>query len=153
MDRFKFLEHTADIKFQAFGKTLEETFVNSLHAIVNVITKDNIKPLEKKIVKVKARDREGLLYDFLERVIYLLDVGGFIPGVVEEIKIYGDYVVKNGRKLYNYFLEAVLVGDDINNYESHGDIKAITFNEMFIKTDELNNDPSKRFTAQVVIDV
>ena len=29
MKRFKFLEHTADVKFQAFGNNLEEVFENS----------------------------------------------------------------------------------------------------------------------------
>ena len=29
MEKYKFLEHTADLKVQAFGKTLEEVFINS----------------------------------------------------------------------------------------------------------------------------
>ncbi len=36
MEKFKFLEHTADIKFQVFGKTLEEVFENTALAISKI---------------------------------------------------------------------------------------------------------------------
>ena len=37
MQKYKFLEHTADIKFQAFGKSLEEVFSNCAYAMFNSI--------------------------------------------------------------------------------------------------------------------
>ena len=43
--KFKYLEHTADCKFQAFGKTLEEAFTNSALAMSNVMhPPEKIKP-------------------------------------------------------------------------------------------------------------
>ena len=41
--KYKFLEHTADIKFQAFGKSIEKAFVNSAKAIVKTIYSKKIK--------------------------------------------------------------------------------------------------------------
>ncbi len=36
--RFKYLDHTADVKFQAYGKDLTEAFENAVLATTNVIT-------------------------------------------------------------------------------------------------------------------
>ena len=53
MKKFKFLEHTADMKFQSFGKTLEEAFENSAYALAETITKGiKIKSIMKKTIKV-----------------------------------------------------------------------------------------------------
>ena len=46
MEKYKFLEHTADLKVQAFGKTLEEVFINSALAMKQAIAED---------IKVKAQ--------------------------------------------------------------------------------------------------
>jgi SHS2 domain-containing protein len=47
MDKFKFLEHTADIKFQAFGKTKEEAFKNSAFAMFYSMNSGPIKEKSK----------------------------------------------------------------------------------------------------------
>jgi len=46
--KYKFMEHTADIQFQAFGKTLEESFSNSALALTKSITDDSISKKIKK---------------------------------------------------------------------------------------------------------
>ena len=38
MVKFKFLEHTADAKFQAYGKNMEEAFSNAALAMFSIIT-------------------------------------------------------------------------------------------------------------------
>ena len=38
MDKYKFFEHTADAKFQAYGKSVEEAFSNAALAMFSVIT-------------------------------------------------------------------------------------------------------------------
>ena len=50
-EKYKFLEHTADAKFQAFGATLEEAFSNAALAMFSVMTEpEKIKPkLEREI--------------------------------------------------------------------------------------------------------
>jgi len=37
MERYRFLEHTADAKFQAFGKTLEDAFCNAALATASLM--------------------------------------------------------------------------------------------------------------------
>jgi len=148
--KFKFLPHTADIKFQAFGKSLEEVFENASYALINIICKEKIKAKEKKKIKIKGRDTESLLYNFLEEFLYLLDVGGFLTAKIENLKITTDSVVRNKKRFYNCELTCELLGDDVKNYEAETHVKAITYNDMFIK-----KTPGKtnEFICQVVVDV
>lgn len=133
--KYKFIEHTADIQFQAFGKTIEEAFSNSALAMTKSITDDKIdSKIERKII-VSGHDRESLLYNFLEELLILFDSEHFIPALVSEIKI------------EDLKLTATILGDLAENYEIHLDIKAITYNEMFVR---LQQDV---WTTQVTLDV
>jgi len=136
MSKFKFLEHTADIKFQAFGKNLEEVFENSSLALKEAICgKKKIKGTKEKIIKIKGRDFESLMYKFLEEILYLLDSSNFLISKIKEIKI------------KDFTLKAILSGDSSKNYWFTNSVKAITYNEMFIKKKE------GKWISQVVLDV
>ncbi|MCK4552648.1 archease [Candidatus Pacearchaeota archaeon] len=132
---FKFLEHTADIKFQAFGKSLEEVFENSALAMFNSMFDGKVKKTQKFKVKAEGKDNENLLYNFLEELIVLFDGKQFFLSGVEKIKI------KDGK------LQAEVVGDKAENYEINIDVKAITYSEMFVKK------KGSEWIAQVVLDV
>lgn len=133
--KFKFLEHTADVKFQAYGKSLEEVFVNSAMALKEVMFgKIKIKENIKKKFSVEGKDDSSLLYQFLEQFLYLLDAENFIFSKVK-VKI------KDGK------LEAQVYGDKASNYKFTNDVKAITYNSMFVKKDK------GKFVCQVVLDV
>lgn len=147
MQKFKFFPHTADIMFQAYGNSLEEGFKNSVLALTNVICKQKIKPLKNKKIIVYGRDLENLLYNFLEEVLILRDVYDFLVSELKGIKIIG----AGGLKKRNYELEAEFWGDNIKNYKTELDVKAITYNDMFIKS-EISNGKN-RFVCQVVVDV
>jgi len=136
MKKFKFLEHTADIKFLAFGKTLEKSFENSALALVEVMTKKTkIKAKTQKKITVSGKDNESLLYNFLEEFLFLFDSQGFILAKIGKIKI------KDEK------LEAEVMGDSVKNYNISQDVKAITYNSMFVK--KIGN----KFAVQVVLDV
>ena len=130
--KYKYLEHTADVKFQAFGKTLQEAFSNAAYAMINIISEDKIKNKITKKIKVKGVDKKSLLYAFLEELLFLLNTENFILSKVKEIKI-------------NKELTATLIGDNTKNYKLNTDVKAVTYNEMFIK--------EKPYIVQVVLDI
>lgn len=135
--RYKFLEHTADVKFQAFGKNLDEAFENSAYALKEVMfgkLKANDKI--KKEIKVEAGDLQALLYKFLEQFLYLLDAESFVFNKVK---------VKIDEK--NFILKADVFGDNASNYKFSNDVKAITYNQMFIRKER------EKFIIQVVLDV
>ena len=84
--KYKYLEHTADIKFQAYGKSLEEAFGNAALALSNVIVDiDNVNKKIKKTIKVEGDDLKSLLYNFLEEFLFLLDTENFLLGKVDNI--------------------------------------------------------------------
>ena len=136
--KYKFLEHTADVKFQSFGKTLGEAFENASLALVETITKNMEKRVQNKIkktIKIEGKDNENLLYNFLEEFLFLLDAENFLLSKIDEIKI-------NKNKL-----SMKISGDKASNYKFTNDVKAITYNEMFVKQEK------DKFICQVVLDV
>jgi len=125
---YKFLPHTADVKILATGKNLEEAFKDSVFALKDTILdfeKFKVKPLIKKQIKVEEKDYEALLYSFLEEIIYLLDAEDFLVSKVKKIKIDKE---KNLLKL-----NAEILGDKASKYKFTNKVKAITYNEMFVK--------------------
>jgi SHS2 domain-containing protein len=144
MKKFIFIDHTADIKFQAFGRSVEDAFSNSAMAMYSVIMdpkKQEKLPgkIEKKI-EVESNDYEGLLYDFLEEFLYLLDAEFFLLKKIKKIKI----SAVNNR----FFLRAVVFGDTNENYETEKHIKAATYNEMYIKQNSKTS-----WEIQAVLDI
>jgi SHS2 domain-containing protein len=135
--KFKFLPHTADIKFQSSGKTIEELFENSALALITILTDKKIKAKKRITIRAEANDLEGLMYNFLEEFLFLLDSEGFIARKIEEINL----------DMENFRIIAKISGDDAkSNYEINH-IKAITYSEMEIK--HLSN----KWVAQIVLDV
>lgn len=119
--KYIFLEHTGDIKFKTFGKTLDELFENAILAVSEYITRgQKIKKAKGMIVNVAGNDLDSLFYNFLEELIYLFDAENFIA-VSARITIRG------------YNMRAELFGDLASNYKDLDHIKAATYSEMYIK--------------------
>ena len=115
--KYKFLEHTADIMFEAYGKNLNELFENAALAIFESTA--NIKTVKAKIkkeIKLENKDTEELLHDFLSEIIFLKDAKALI---FSKVKV----SIKKNK------LKATLFGDKINKekQELKDDIKAITY--------------------------
>jgi len=138
--RYRFLEHTADAKFQAFGKTLEEAFSNAALAMASLMWDWKIiKKESRRSIEVEGKDLKQLLVAFLEEILFLWDVQGYLLGGIE------DLIIMKKEKTFN--LNAVLLGDtNKGNYAASGDVKAITYNEMEVL--EKNG-----FQIQVVVDI
>ena len=88
-----------------------------------------------KKIRVSGNDAESLLYNFLEEFIYLFDSENFLVSEVKKIKIEKNKLV------------AEVSGEEISDKKVTNQVKAITYNEMFIK------EESGNWIAQVVLDV
>lgn len=137
MKKYRFLDHTADVKFQAFGATLEEVFTNAALAMASLMCKEKVSTRSSVRVDVEGRDLESLLYNFLEEFLVLFDSRNFLLARVEAVEI-------DNRELK---LEAEAVGDRAGDYEIYLGIKAVTYSDMFVRQE--NN----AWVAQVVLDV
>ncbi len=141
MKKYEYLPHTADVKFRAYGKTLEEAFVNAATAMFNVMVDiKKVKAKATKTIAAEGADLPALLQSFLEQFIILLDTDNFFLSKLKRIKI-----SNKGKK---YSLMAVAAGDEAKNYETIGpQVKACTYNSMFVKQE------GRQWVAQVVVDI
>lgn len=137
---YEYLEHTADVKFRAYGKDLEEAFINAAYAYQDTVS-DHIK-IEKNVEKeffVESEDKKALLYDFIEQFIVFLDTEDFLLAEVLELKI--------EKKGGQYYLFAKITGDtDVSKYEIGTHVKAMTYQEMKIEKKE-------KVMVQAVLDI
>ena len=139
MKKYEFLPHTAEMKFRAFGKTLNQVFENSVLAISEILSRGvKIKSKKKKTIAIEGGTNENFLYNLIDEIIYLLDSESFI---VSKTKI------KFNEKIRR--MEVVFYGDDAKNYENLDYIKSATYAEMYVK----NLGKNKRWEAQAVVDV
>src|SRR3989344_359379 len=104
MKPYEYFEHTADIKFRAYGKNLDEAFSNVALAFFNLVIDTNtVKPVVSKSIHVSTTKKESLLFDFVDELVYLLSEG-FLLHKVEKLT-----VVQKGK---DYELNATLLMDD-----------------------------------------
>lgn len=137
MESYRYLEHTADVKFQAYGSSLEEAFTNSALALTNLLYKDEVKSKQDYHIHAEGRDLESILYSFLEDFLFLLDSKDFLLSQIKNIKIDIDRTC----------LEADVTGDDVAKYELELGIKAVTYHDMFVR------EEGGRWITQVVLDI
>ncbi|MBI2137782.1 archease [Candidatus Woesearchaeota archaeon] len=139
MKKYEYLPHTADVKFRAYGKNLEETFSNAATAMMNVmVDTKNVKAATAKKIKAEGDDLQALLYNFLEQFLILMDSENLFLTTIKTLKI------TTNKKNGSYKLTATIAGDDAGKYETTGpQVKAITYNDMTV-TDKM---------AQAVVDI
>ncbi|MBI4333291.1 MAG: archease [Chloroflexi bacterium] len=72
--RFDLIEHTADIGIVAYGRDLRETFANAAYGLFSIIAElDTVGETVSYPVEVAADDIEGLLFEWLNELIYVFD--------------------------------------------------------------------------------
>lgn len=134
---YKYLKHTADVKFLATGKTLASAFISSAYATIDIVTNHKkVKGLVEHKISIKSEDTKSLLYDFLEKIIVLIDTDGFLLHEVKDLQISENT------------LNCVFVGDKNNDsYMIDKAVKAVTYQEMEIKKEK------NIYLIQCVIDI
>jgi SHS2 domain-containing protein len=140
MERYAFLPHTADGKFRAFGRTLEEAFANAALATASLVWDwEKVEPRVRHFIHVKGIDREQLLVKFLGEVLYLFETKRFLLGRVDGLRIRPEFS--------GFSLEALLEGEPLSDrHELFGDVKAVTYHDL--KIEECDG-----FAVQIVVDM
>jgi SHS2 domain-containing protein len=72
---FEIVDHTADVGIIAYGANMEEVFSHAAQALFSLITEP--ESVEEKLhldLEVSSKDRDGLLVEWLNELIYLFDV-------------------------------------------------------------------------------
>ncbi|MDP6703860.1 MAG: archease [archaeon] len=144
MKKYEYLEHTADAKFRAFGKTMEEAFSNAALAMFGIITDtEKIEPNVEKRVEVEGEDLSQVLYEYLDELLFQLDTTNFLLNEIKELKI--------EKADAGYTLEALARGDIYKRgnkkYQVSGNIKSMTYSDMLVE------DMPEKCMVQVVVDI
>lgn len=135
---YRFLEHTADVQFEADGGSIEEAFSSSFLALKETISGEiAISDKIKKKLEIKGEDLQNLLYKFLEEFLFLLDSEDFLASKIDRLEI--------DEKTFT--LSAEVSGDNGQHYNFTNDVKAITYNEMSVE------EKDGKWVVRVVLDV
>lgn len=132
------LDHVADVKFHAEGGSLAEALASVVDAFADITGGHDLQPTDTRVVDVEAENLEALVFDFLDRLIYLQDVEGVAVVGAIEVTIHDA-----GEDL------AARAEVDTAPIESDTpllDIKAPTYSEMVV-------EESDGWTVEAVLDV
>ncbi|MBU0470326.1 MAG: archease [Nanoarchaeota archaeon] len=137
----KFIEHTADILFQAEAPSLKELFEQCGLALEeSQLELSNVSQKEEKLITGKHKDIDRLLFDFLDDLLFYKD---------SEQLIFSGFNVIITKKEGEYHLKCKALGEKINRkkHEEKVDVKAITMHLFEVKKIK------DGWKAQVLIDI
>jgi SHS2 domain-containing protein len=79
MKRFKLIEHTADTGLVAYGRSLPEAFANAAYGMFSImVNPETLHEVESRRIEVNADDIDGLLFEWLNTLLYYFDVEGLL---------------------------------------------------------------------------
>jgi SHS2 domain-containing protein len=139
MKPYEYFEHTADVKFRAYGKTPDEMLSNAALALFNsMINTATVHTKETWKVELSGPDLERLAYDWLSELIFLFET---------EFAVFSTFDVKLHQNS-DWRLEAAIGGEKIDpsRHAFDNEVKAVTLHEFEVKKNDL-------WCMQVVLDV
>ena len=141
---FEYLEHTADVKFRAYGTTPDQMLSNAAAALFGaMISPGQVKVEESWQVELEAEDLEDLAYQWLSEIVFLFET---------ESAVFSTFVVRltqvGAMPDETIKLHAEIGGEriDLNRHAFGTEVKAVTRHKFGIKKNDL-------WCIQVVLDV
>lgn len=131
-------EHTADVGIEARGDSLPELFTSAAAGMLSLlIDPAEVQRSEHRAVRVEAADLEGLLVDWLNELLVLLNADGFVPAAAAVTE-----VTEPGT------LVADVTGEPVDpaRHRFHRDIKAATYHQVQVRR-------NAQWRARVILDV
>jgi SHS2 domain-containing protein len=96
--KYRQLPHTADLGLRIWGSSREELFENAAEALMATITdRRRLRLLETREIKVEAYDLEALLVSWLNHLLYLYDVDGFLGRDFEIFSLRAEQLTARAR--------------------------------------------------------
>lgn len=122
MERYRLIDHTADMMVKAFGDTLEECFANAAYALFDqTVDLSNIGTAEETDIRVSGEDDEDRLFSFLAEMLFIEDADNLILKEFQ-VSFDGDDVVCHARG------ETL----DRSKHRIKSEVKAVTYHMMEI---------------------
>ena len=134
MKKYEILEHKADLKIRAFGRTKEELFSNILLGMAENQKATLLPEQAKRDLKIKSPDLPSLLVDFLSEVLYLSQVN---KEVYKEVKF---------KEFTDNEIKGELIGQKVESFGE--DIKAVTYHDL-----DIHQENNGVWQATVLFDI
>ena len=139
---FEYLEHTADVKFRAYGTTPDQMLSNAAAALfAAMIPAEQVTEMELWPVELEGEDLEDLAYQWLSEIVFLFETESAVFSrfqvALEELE--------DGR---GWKLRAEIGGErmDQKRHSFLAEVKAVTRHKFAIEKNE-------HWCIQVVLDV
>jgi SHS2 domain-containing protein len=133
---YKYIDHTADLGIEVYGKTLEELFINIGKAIFETQISGKVEEITERKIKLKSESLEDLFIDWCRELLYNFTVNEFIPKTYK-------------LSVSNFSLKAHLFGQNFNNkkHKVRLEIKNPTYHNLQIKKTK------QGYQATIIFDV
>ena len=135
---FDIIDHTADVGIAIYGEDIRQLFYNAALALFSLIT--DIQSIRGKLphrVEITSDNRDSLLVEWLNELIYLFDAEHFLFNRFEF------------ETLDNNQLKATCYGEKLDpiRHSIKTEVKAATYHLLEIVRD------NKGYRAQVIFDI
>ncbi|HOJ50993.1 MAG TPA: archease [Syntrophales bacterium] len=115
---YRYLDHTADVGCEVFGKTRRELYEQAALALFSLVApREKVKARKERMVEVSGMDEIDLWVSYLRELLYLINGEGFLG--------HGVKITSLGPKKVS-----CLVKGEPLDYERHGpirEVKAVTY--------------------------
>ncbi len=136
--RYRFVDHTADIAFEAYGSNLKELIENATLAFYEAfVDLSRLKVDTERSLKVKADSPDYLLFNWLNELLFMFETD-FFAGKDVNVEV----VENEGLRA-----EGIIKGGNINPEIVKTEPKAITFHKFKVEQKYGN------WVAFVIIDI
>lgn len=135
---FEYFDHTADIGICVRAPNLPQLYAEAAAALSGLIVADlgAVQPRESVSLRITGADREYLLFDWLNELLYLFEGRRLV-------------LSRFDVKLDEAGLEAEVRGEpfDAGRHRPHHEVKAVTYHELSVR--ERNGE----WEARVILDI
>lgn len=137
------LDHTADVQLHSWGVDLKEAFEQCGMAMFAYMTEiDTVDIKEKHEIEAQADDLDGLLYKFLDELLFLFSAEPFL--ICQKLVI-------TEFCLDTFTIKCSCYGEpfDLSKHPQGTEVKAITYSAMQI----VQHTKEKKVELFVIIDI
>ncbi len=123
--RYRFVDHTADVAFEVFGRDLSELIENATLAFYEAfVYVDKLGESRRLDVNVEADSPDYLLYNWLNELLFAFDTKFFGGKRVDCVRVKENDILK---------AEGVIVGDSLKPEIVKVEPKAITLHNFEVE--------------------
>jgi SHS2 domain-containing protein len=128
--KFELIEHTADVGIKAYGESLKEMFESAASGLFSVIADpEGVKSVGEFKVVLQAEDKEQLLVDWLNELLYIHEVYE---------ALLGEFTVDIERSEQGFELRGTVKGEQIDTrrHDLRNMVKAVTYHMLEVNEDK-----------------